>query len=83
MHRDGCAYSFTLRPIHDLRKRFLGDEKTRASPVGADQAVPIVVPFRCDRLLAVIGGGGFLILAAILVSRVRDTAAEEAMAQPV
>ena len=34
-----------------------------------------------NRLLAVIGGGVFLIVAAILVSRVRDTAAPEAMAQ--
>ena len=33
-----------------------------------------------NRLLAVIGGGFFLILAAILVLRVRDTAAPEAMA---
>jgi maltose/moltooligosaccharide transporter len=30
-----------------------------------------------NRLLAVIGGGVFLIVAAILVSRVRDTAAPE------
>ena len=33
------------------------------------------------RLLAAIGGGVFLIVTAILVSRVRDTAAPEAMAQ--
>jgi maltose/moltooligosaccharide transporter len=33
-----------------------------------------------NRLYAVVGGGFFLILAAILVSRVRDTAAPEAMA---
>ena len=34
-----------------------------------------------NRLLAVIGGGLFLIVAAILVSRVRDSAAPEAMVQ--
>jgi len=33
-----------------------------------------------NRLLAVIGGGFFLILAAILVSRVRDSAPPETMA---
>ena len=34
-----------------------------------------------NRLLAVIGGGLFLIIAAMLVSRVRDNAAPEAMVQ--
>ena len=34
-----------------------------------------------DRLLAVIGGGFFLMLAAILVARVRDAAAPETMAR--
>jgi hypothetical protein len=33
-----------------------------------------------NRLLAVIGGGLFLILAAILVARVRETATPESMA---
>jgi maltose/moltooligosaccharide transporter len=33
-----------------------------------------------NRLFAVIGGGFFLVLAAVLVGRVRDTAVPEAMA---
>jgi maltose/moltooligosaccharide transporter len=37
---------------------------------------------RNNRLLAVIGGGLFLVVAAILVSRVRDTAAPEAGTHP-